>query len=195
MIQLLSRWNSQSKYCTSTPGNYEFRPKTITEKFTASMRSSEEQKKLLRERRSKKHEGTSNLLKPFDGYTPRFQYNGYLKKTHWKYYDEQRKNKNDPETEAQYNYKLLKKQKFCLLMGFAGGNYCGMQYNPLVKTIEGMLFPAMAKNGWILKEHINEPWLVDFQRTSRTDRGVSAARQTVALTLRKFESFFEPKNV
>lgn len=146
----------------------------------------EEQKKMIKSRQQPKNTvGTNKLLKPVDGYTPRFKYNGYLKKTHWRYYDENRQ-EDAPETEAQINYKMLKKHKFCLLLAFAGGNYFGMQYNVSFNTIEDNLLKAMVKNGWILDEHIDKPWLVAFQRGSRTDRGVSAARQNVSMILRKF---------
>lgn len=134
-------------------------------------------------------EGTNKLLKPIDGYTCRFQYNGYLKRSHWRYYDDNRKSPYGPETEAQYNYYMRKKHKFCLLMGFAGGNYYGMQYNVSVNTIEDMLLKAMVKNDWILPEHYAKPFLVDFVRGSRTDRGVSAARMNVSVVLRKLTVF------
>lgn len=160
--------------------------KSITDKFTQSIRAVEEHKKITKARTQPKNsEGTNKLLKPVDGYTSRFKYNGYLKKTHWQYYDENRQ-VDTSETEAQYKYKMLKKQKFCLLMAFAGGNYHGMQYNVNFNTIEENLFNAMIRNGWILDEHINKPWLVEFQRSSRTDRGVSAARQNISMILRKF---------
>lgn len=125
-------------------------------------------------------------MKPLDGYISRFKYNGFLKKSHWKYYDENRSSGNEPETEAQYNYRMKKKQKFCILMAFAGGNYYGMQYNCSLKTIEDELLKAMVKNEWILPEHLDKPTLVDFIRGSRTDRGVSAARMNVSVILRKF---------
>lgn len=136
-------------------------------------------------KKAKEKVGTSKLLAPVDGYTSRFQYNGYLKSKRWQYYDDERLGAYGPETEEQYNYRMLKKQKFCVLLGFAGGNYYGMQYNKGVHTIEGVLLDAMVENRWILSEHIQKPWLVDFDRGSRTDRGVSAARMNISLTLRE----------
>lgn len=129
----------------------------------------------------------SKNLKPFDGYVPRFQYNGFVKKSHWQFYDENRLiREQSPETELQFNYRMRKKHKYCILMAFAGGNYYGMQYNVSVNTIEDRLLNAMVKNQWILEEHLEKPWLFDFQRGSRTDRGVSAARQNVSAVLRKY---------
>lgn len=148
-----------------------------------------ERKKNLDQEQKSNSGNNVNILKPIDGYTPRFQYNGYVKKSHWKYYDKNHKHGNEKETEAQYKYRMLKKQKFCLLMAYAGGNYYGMEFNATRNTIEDKLIIAMAKSGWILDEHIEKPRLLDFQHGSRTDRGVSAARQNVSLILRKSATF------
>lgn len=135
--------------------------------------------------KTREYDGTKTL-KPVDGYTSRFQYNGFVKKSHWHYYDENGPNKcRTPETELQLLYRMRKKHKYCLLMAFAGGNYFGMQYNVSVNTIEDKLLNSMVKNQWILEEHLEKPWLVEFQRGSRTDRGVSAARQNVSAILRE----------
>ena len=80
---------------------------------------------------------------------------------------------------------MRKKHKFCLLLGFAGGNYYGMQFNESVNTIEDEMLKAMVKQKWILPEHLAKPWTFDFVRGSRTDRGVSAARMNVSMVLRK----------
>lgn len=144
-----------------------------------------EAKKRQKSQESKSFESSNRLMKPVDGYTPRFQYNGYLKKCHWHYYDENRPIEKEPETEEQFNYRMLKKNKFCLLLGFAGMNYFGMQYNCSVRTIEDELLKAMVKHKWILPEHVEKPWSFDFVRGSRTDRGVSAARMNVSLVLRE----------
>lgn len=162
-------------------------PKTITEKFTESIRTIEAERALNKLKKAKEKIGTSKLLTPADNYTSRFQYNGYLKSKRWQYYDDERLGAYGPETEEQYNYRLLKKQKFCVLLGFEGGSYFGMQYNKGVHTIEGVLLDAMVKNRWVLSEHIQKPWLVAFERGSRTDRGVSAARMNISLTLREYD--------
>lgn len=79
----------------------------------------------------------------------------------------------------------VKKRKYCLLMGYAGANYFGMQRNPAVNTIEEVLLIAMLKQKWINDEGFNQPQMVHFQRAARTDKGVSATRQCVSLKLRK----------
>lgn len=171
--------------CEHTSDN-ERKPVTITDKFTHSMRMVEAERTKNRLKNTKDKIGTSKLLKPADNYTSRFQYNGYLKSRHWQFYDNERLGAFGPETEEQYNYRMLKKHKFCVLLGFAGGNYFGMQYNKNVHTVEEVLLEAMVRNRWILSEHKQKSWLIDFQRGSRTDRGVSAARQNISLTLREY---------
>lgn len=198
----MNQWTSISKYCTIEKSlrdenhtnhfnseSIEHTPnknKTITEKFTESMKYITELKSLNKnEKKTYNIEGTNKLLKPVDGYISRFRYNGFVKSSHWKYYDDNLVSDYGPETEAQYNYRMKKKQKFCILMGFAGQNYYGMQYNCSLKTIEDELFRAMVKNDWILPEHLDKPSLVEFIHGSRTDRGVSAARMNVSVVLRK----------
>lgn len=184
-ILLVNKWGPISKYCTNVNENHQVQPKTITEIFTESMIKVTNLRKQSKAQGSREYDGTKTL-KPVDGYTSRFQYNGYAKKSHWHYYDENGPNKSRaPETELQLHYKRRKKHKYCLLMAFAGGNYFGMQYNVSVNTIEDRLLNAMVKNQWILEEHLEKPWLVEFQRGSRTDRGVSAARQNVSAILRE----------
>lgn len=183
---LVKKWEPSAKYCTNPQENYESKPKTITEKFTESINIVKEAKKRQKLQESRSYECSNRLIKPIDGYTPRFQYNGYLRKSHWRYHDENCPTEKEPETEEQFNYKMLKKHKFCLLLGFAGMNYFGMQYNYSVNTIEDELLKAMVKHKWILPEHLEKPWTFEFVRGSRTDRGVSAARMNVSLVLREF---------
>lgn len=79
----------------------------------------------------------------------------------------------------------IKRRKYLLLMGYNGGNYSGMQRNPEVNTIEEVLLTAMFKNKWIIEEGFKQPQMVHFQRSARTDKGVSAARQCISLKLRE----------
>lgn len=78
------------------------------------------------------------------------------------------------------------KRKCCLLMGYDGTNYCGMQRNIKVITIEDELLKALSANKYITDEECNHPKKLNFQRASRTDKGVSALRQCCSLYLRKF---------
>lgn len=109
------------------------------------------------------------------------RYNGKAKRRDWV-----------PESEEAKRIRLennpgdrVKRKKKLLLLGFSGVNYCGMQRNPDVRTIEEELLQAMLKQGWIDQIGFDNPQQAFFQRASRTDKGVSAARQVVSLKLRK----------
>lgn len=80
----------------------------------------------------------------------------------------------------------VKRRKCCMLLGYSGVNYFGMQRNPDTKTIEEDLLVAMLKNKWITDEGFKMAQIIQFQRAARTDKGVSAARQCVSLKIRKF---------
>lgn len=133
---------------------------------------------------------------PADIYQPRINYGGYLRKTSWHYKQPDSKSSGTTESvketietseiELTTNHRYLYWKKFSLFIGFSGTNYMGMQYNPNVPTIENSLFEAMVKNKWISEDNRDRPWTIGFQRGSRTDRGVSAARQCCSLMLRKF---------
>lgn len=58
--------------------------------------------------------------------------------------------------------------------------------NPGVKTIEEDLFKALWEAKYIAEEDFNNQQNARFQRSSRTDKGVSAARQVVSLKLRQY---------
>lgn len=130
-----------------------------------------------------------------DVYHPRIKYSGFLRNSTWIYKNadaepletsESAQMKDDvSENKHEGDPRFVYWKKFALLMGFSGTNYMGMQFNPNVPTIEDSLFQAMLKNKWITEENFKHPWTVEFQRGSRTDRGVSAARQCCSLLLRK----------
>ncbi|XP_042222917.1 tRNA pseudouridine synthase A-like isoform X2 [Homarus americanus] len=75
---------------------------------------------------------------------------------------------------------LRMKRKFALLISFSGQGYYGMQKNQYSRTIESDLLAAMLAAGLITEEELNVPQLFSFQRGSRTDKGVSAARLLVS---------------
>ncbi|RVE48501.1 hypothetical protein evm_006812 [Chilo suppressalis] len=77
----------------------------------------------------------------------------------------------------------IKRKKMALLLGYCGVDYFGMQRNPGVRTIEEDLFKAMLDAKYITEEDYNNQQNTQFQRSSRTDKGVSAARQVVSLKL------------
>lgn len=77
--------------------------------------------------------------------------------------------------------KITKKGKvmFCLLLGYSGENYCGMQRNPGMKSIEEELITAMFKNYWITDTKNGNIHLAD-----PTEKGASAAKQCISIKLR-----------
>lgn len=113
------------------------------------------------------------------------RYNGKFKRRDWQ-----------PESEEAKRIRLeaepgdrVKRKKALILLGYSGVNYCGMQRNPEVATIEEELMKTMLKHGWITGEGFKTPQQAFFQRAARTDKGVSAARQVVSAKLRKFLKF------
>lgn len=110
------------------------------------------------------------------------RYNGRIKKRGWEDYSvegsREKRTCLNPE-------ERIKRKKVCLLLGYSGVNYFGMQRNPEMKTIEEDLLTALLKNKWINEEHFKQAQTIQFQRAARTDKGVSAARQCVSLKLRK----------
>ena len=56
--------------------------------------------------------------------------------------------------------------------------------NPGVTTIEEVLLKALMEAKYLTEEDFNNQQNAQFQRSSRTDKGVSAARQVVSLKLR-----------
>lgn len=58
-----------------------------------------------------------------------------------------------------------------------------------VVTIEGILFKAMLDSNWITYASYKKPHKIKYQQASRTDKGVSAARQCCSILLRKFTAF------
>lgn len=123
-------------------------------------------------------------------YKPR--YDGRSKKRNWVDYGNKERTSagaDDAEVAAKraaFNpADRIKRKKCCMLLGYSGVNYFGMQRNPAMKTIEEDLMAAMLKVKWITDEGYQQAQSIQFQRASRTDKGVSAARQCVSLKLRE----------
>lgn len=111
----------------------------------------------------------------------RQKYNGRSKKRRWEF------NRRDDTVKRVRNEaeERVKRRKYLMLLGYAGGNYVGMQRNPDVNTIEEEILKALFKNNMITEEGFRQPQYTHFQRAARTDKGVSAARQCISLKLRK----------
>ncbi|VIO88807.1 Uncharacterized protein BM_BM6217 [Brugia malayi] len=76
-----------------------------------------------------------------------------------------------------------KEYSYALLLAYQGKKYNGMQVQKDFPTIEGELFKAMAKCGYICENDVFSPVRFAFQRAARTDRSVSAARQMCSMRL------------
>lgn len=85
------------------------------------------------------------------------------------------------EQTAEDTVKWRKAKKHAVMVSFVGKNYLGMQRNPGYPTIEEELLKAFKEAGTICDEWFETPQKGHFQRASRTDKGVSAARMVISL--------------
>ncbi|GBP04475.1 tRNA pseudouridine synthase A [Eumeta japonica] len=81
------------------------------------------------------------------------------------------------------NGEKIKRKKMAMLLGYCGVDYYGMQRNPGVRTIEEDLLKALLEANYITQDDFHNQQNAQFQRSSRTDKGVSAARQVVSLKI------------
>lgn len=84
-----------------------------------------------------------------------------------------------------------------LLLVYSGKGYHGMQRNvgsAQFKTIEDELVSALVGAGCIPENHGNDMRKMSFQRSARTDKGVSAAGQIVSLKLWLIDNLVEKVN-
>ncbi|XP_060806019.1 pseudouridylate synthase 1 homolog isoform X2 [Amyelois transitella] len=91
--------------------------------------------------------------------------------------------KEEGESAEKKSCERIKRKKVALLLGYCGVDYFGMQRNPGVQTIEEDLFKALLDAKYITEDDFKSQQNIQFQRSSRTDKGVSAARQVVSLKL------------
>ena len=78
---------------------------------------------------------------------------------------------------------LNKKRKCAVTFAYVGAGFAGMQRNPGVRTIEGELEAAIAKAGGISEANAGDFSKVQWTRAARTDKGVSAVGQVIALKM------------
>ena len=76
------------------------------------------------------------------------KYDGRVKRRNWEVESEESKRQRLEESGGE----RIKRRKTLVLMGYSGVNYCGMQRNLGIQTIEEELLKAMLKQKWI-----NEP--------------------------------------
>jgi tRNA pseudouridine38-40 synthase len=77
----------------------------------------------------------------------------------------------------------LPKRMTALLLSFCGTGCSGMQIQPDVRTIEGVLFDALVRAGAVSKDNADDPTKVNLGRAARTDAGVHAAGNVVSIKL------------
>lgn len=94
--------------------------------------------------------------------------------------------KSDQETIAPDYVRWRKAKKVAVMCSFVGKDYLGMQRNPGFPTIEEDLMKAFKDAETISPDWYENPQKAFFQRASRTDKGVSAARMVVSLKMGKF---------
>ncbi|KAF8523613.1 pseudouridine synthase [Gautieria morchelliformis] len=89
-------------------------------------------------------------------------------------------NKEDGDGEKKPR---LPKRSCALLIGFCGTGCNGMQIQPNVRTIEGVLFSAMVKAGAVSQDNADDPVKVGLARAARTDAGVHAAGNLISIKM------------
>ncbi|KAI6041256.1 pseudouridine synthase [Pisolithus marmoratus] len=96
---------------------------------------------------------------------------------------------NDPASpqEEQEEHKTktprLPKRATAVLLGFCGTGCSGMQIQPNLRTIEGVLFDALVRAGAVSQDNADDPVKVGLGRAARTDAGVHAAGNLVSMKL------------
>lgn len=97
------------------------------------------------------------------------------------------------------DYPWKKAKKLAAMLSFSGKDYFGMQRNQGFKTIEDAFLRALSESGAIDPDWEHNPQKAFFQRASRTDKGVSAAKMICSLkmlqeddTIPKVNTFLPP---
>lgn len=75
------------------------------------------------------------------------------------------------------------KHKVAMLVGYRGGGYYGMQYNPPHKTIEGEILAKLFDVGAISEHNSTSPKKNSFMAAARTDKGVHAVVNLLSLKI------------
>lgn len=122
-----------------------------------------------------------------DNTVKKVRYDGRSKKRAWQE-RRQSNSENDLKKTKLENgenkvFERIKRKKYAMLLGYCGVDYLGMQRNPGTKTIEEDILKALLKVNYINEEHYNQVQSMQFQRSCRTDKGVSAVRQVISLKL------------
>ncbi|GJQ11794.1 hypothetical protein GpartN1_g3585.t1 [Galdieria partita] len=85
------------------------------------------------------------------------------------------------------------KRMICLYIGYVGTDYYGLQVNRQegIKTIEEEIERALFTCGWISERNFRKTQKVSWSRASRTDKGVHACGNVIALKALVKEQWFE----
>ena len=75
------------------------------------------------------------------------------------------------------------KRKVAMLLAYNGVRYSGLQKNPGVETVEGVLEAAAHRAGGITAENFGTLQKISWSRAGRTDKGVHALGQIVSAKL------------
>ncbi|CEG35362.1 trna pseudouridine(38-40) synthase [Plasmopara halstedii] len=95
-------------------------------------------------------------------------------------YASKRENSKNPVVDAT---SLPPKRRYGIWVAFCGKNYSGMQMNEGVKTIEAELERALFEAGGISENNYGFLQKIGWSRAARTDKGVHAAGQLIAVKL------------
>eukprot|EP00871_Galdieria_phlegrea_P003917 jgi/Galph1/4526/GphlegSOOS_G3139.1 len=87
----------------------------------------------------------------------------------------------------------LCKRMVCLYVGYIGTEFSGLQVNRQdgVRTIEEEIEKALYKCGWIAEHNLHKIQKVGWSRASRTDKGVHACGNVIALKALVREDWFQ----
>lgn len=88
------------------------------------------------------------------------------------------------------------KKKVVLVISYVGSNYHGLQINPaaVVPFVETSLVQALLDMGAILPTNAVDLAKIDWSRSSRTDKGVHAARLVISAKLEILPQWVEDSN-
>lgn len=90
-----------------------------------------------------------------------------------------------------YSNGRLPKRKMGIVLGYIGTNYHGMQYNEGVQTVESEVFRVLCATGCISSDNAVDFSKNSFSRATRTDKGVHALGNLLALKMQRFTQNLE----
>ena len=98
--------------------------------------------------------------------------------------DDGERSAKQPRLEGEAEVDRVPKRMCALLIGYRGTRYCGLQINPDVLTVEQVVLDALMRAEYIPPSAPGDLHKYSWQRASRTDKGVHAARNVLSVRLR-----------